>query len=1020
MTSNSSPGTNDRPSSHSDTYSVMYGRSARIGLLSLFFLTVLFAAGALVVKYKLETFRGQVQEEARRRTGSDLQVGSVIVNGLRGLRVDELDIVFAPRNAPRCRVTVPSAYIHVNLVDLIYGDITIDRIQMDGANIVLEHNGNERVQRSNALERWSNDLMTIPAFRIRGRDCRFEFKSAPDADALALSDFSFDIARLTDSPDLSARLEGMLEKEQGSAFAVTLRYASLEDFDARIEIAGLTAGDLARAIDHSAHGIEAGTVSPRLRIAGYPNDTWIVSCTAPFEGVKLQNQPDFLDPLDGVLTGLATYHLPSKQLNLNSAQLEAGQLQGTISGDIRFGQDSPALDLKLDVQRWPVAEVLNLLVHQRFKELGALDVTMDESHDLRLTVQGTLANPTIAGQADVSHGAISFKPADATTYPAAQLTFRRLQLAWDSNTNAVTGAMMVEDGSLSYAPWELSADNIAGAVSFDQPQIRVEPFTAQVRGSAVAGRLRYDYEAQEGDFAASGTLTALETTPLHTRIHDTTVAGSLHLQLTGQRNQGQYEFDALVDATQTSIAYEWWFDKPPGIGAAARVIANIVPQKKIRLNVDGEIASTPIEAALTLDYAGGNEQKWHATDLRASSPSLDLTSIGKCLRLPYRITGSAGTDGRYHWKRLGGGGKEWEAVAAARLNEVELLPEGGQVPFRLTDIILDMTMDKGEHSTGTLTLAARQAELPAFGELWFLPLRTDPDLLAKFPSMPRDWTYQLAAQALTLPPWKGTEFVGAAYTTETTGGLTHYRATVDGGDIDGTYHNNKVSNAYESSVQFRNVPIAYFLDHLDYPPVLTGLATGDVVYGLDRDDRGTLQGTGTFDVRGGRVDTALFASQLEGNLQDGNMGGFPAALPFDRLHAELAFHKDAVSTPTVQLASEGLSIDASGMFIHGGDMNYDLKLAISPEAARKIPILTESFNIEGHRLSQQDIVLAFKVTGPTFNPKGELAGLPPASVTFVSGALGITSEAVKVIDTPRRILLDLLKMGGGILGAQNR
>ena len=99
------------------------------------------------------------------------------------------------------------------------------------------------------------------------------------------------------------------------------------------------------------------------------------------------------------------------------------------------------------------------------------------------------------------------------------------------------------------------------------------------------------------------------------------------------------------------------------------------------------------------------------------------------------------------------------------------------------------------------------------------------------------------------------------------------------------------------------------------------------------------------------------------------------------------------------------------------DMDYLLKLRIAPDTATKIPLLDDNFNLQGYRLAQQNLELGFRVSGPTFNPQGQLAKLPRASVTLVSGMFEVTSEALKLIDTPRRILVDLLRTGGGIVGA---
>jgi hypothetical protein len=141
------------------------------------------------------------------------------------------------------------------------------------------------------------------------------------------------------------------------------------------------------------------------------------------------------------------------------------------------------------------------------------------------------------------------------------------------------------------------------------------------------------------------------------------------------------------------------------------------------------------------------------------------------------------------------------------------------------------------------------------------------------------------------------------------------------------------------------------------------------------------------------------------------------SLRFSHLKTGIEFKRDLIRTPNADLDAEGIHINGGGQFIIGGDMDYDIKVSISPATAAQIPMLTQSFNIEGHRLSQQNIELAFKVTGPTGGPRGKLAQIPPPRVTLVSGALEMTSEAIKVIDVPRKILVDLLKLGGGLVGA---
>jgi hypothetical protein len=135
------------------------------------------------------------------------------------------------------------------------------------------------------------------------------------------------------------------------------------------------------------------------------------------------------------------------------------------------------------------------------------------------------------------------------------------------------------------------------------------------------------------------------------------------------------------------------------------------------------------------------------------------------------------------------------------------------------------------------------------------------------------------------------------------------------------------------------------------------------------------------------------------------------------LQSDIELDGDTVLTPKFELHSNDLVLQGSGQFVRDGDMDFDVRVEVTPEAAERIPLLRDNFNIQGHKMSNQDIELAFHIGGPTFKPRGELAALPPASVTLVSGALEVTREAINIIDFPRKVLMDLLRLGGGIVGA---
>ena len=91
-----------------------------------------------------------------------------------------------------------------------------------------------------------------------------------------------------------------------------------------------------------------------------------------------------------------------------------------------------------------------------------------------------------------------------------------------------------------------------------------------------------------------------------------------------------------------------------------------------------------------------------------------------------------------------------------------------------------------------------------------------------------------------------------------------------------------------------------------------------------------------------------------------------------------------------------------------------------PATAKGIPALRTYFNLDGMKHSQSNLKLAFHIFGARNSPKMELDGMPSVGDTILSGAVEVTTDVMKVVDLPRQILLDLFKIGGGIVGAGGR
>jgi hypothetical protein len=232
----------------------------------------------------------------------------------------------------------------------------------------------------------------------------------------------------------------------------------------------------------------------------------------------------------------------------------------------------------------------------------------------------------------------------------------------------------------------------------------------------------------------------------------------------------------------------------------------------------------------------------------------------------------------------------------------------------------------------------------------------------------------------------------------------------------GTYHSVRAENTYKTTVQWESVPIHYFLEHLGFQDILTGTTDGSIQYGVDKDDPSTLTGKGKFAIRDGQF-SADFLYTLLGGDGDG-LANLPPRLEFSALSSSVGLEGDKITTPDLVLESEGLSLRGEGHYFRDGDLNYIIKVKLSPEMAESIPSMKENLNLQGYELSGQSIELTFNVIGPTFGPRGELAELPPASVTLVTGAGELLREGINVIDTPRRMLVGLLKTIGGAVGAR--
>jgi len=569
--------------------------------------------------------------------------------------------------------------------------------------------------------------------------------------------------------------------------------------------------------------------------------------------------------------------------------------------------------------------------------------------------------------------------------------------------------LTIVEGTARQDVWGIDASRISATIRLDGTRVSADPLNFVLTGNPFIGSLAYDMESREGAFAVDGRVSGLQDTILHDAIDKVRVLGTAAVEASGQFGPDGFSAQGDLDASQAQISYEWWLNKPVGVGARTAFELAYDPGRSITADLDGEIASAPITARF--DFRP--HAPWRLYTADASSPAMAVNAVAQVLRFPYRISGGQVSEFRFHWEQTGPQEGQNASTLEMGVDHIEAQAVNAQSPITLRDAEAKLHIVNHPERVNTVTIRAQEGVLPAFGEVWFAPPPREDPLFQEFQDdETRDWLFDLRAESVQVPPWDGSSLQAEAYIKPDTSGVSRYSAIVGSGTISGDYHAEAGPNTYAVTAEWLGIPVRYLLAHLGFPTVLTGTTTGVFAYSMDRDDPNTRQGEGHFSIDEGAFSADFLVGLLQGGGQDASM--LPPNLAIDRLESDVLLERDKVTTPEFLLDMEGLSAQGSGTYIFDGDMDYEVDVAIAPELADDIPVLRDSFNLDGMKVANQPLELSFNISGPVFNPQGRVADLPPASVTLVSGALGITTE---VMDIPRNLLFDLLKLAGGIVAS---
>ncbi len=998
----------------------------RLRFISILFilLALLLSGGFLYARYKLLLLKANYEQEISQKVNGKLSVGKILPNGLRGLRIDDISLRVDYKGI-KADVTIPRTVVHVNWINLLYGEWSFDRIEVSQSDIkvnIVDPSFWEEIRKSSDGNS-SIDLKDI-SFRIVGERNNISILGLIPEHELQLKKLQFDCYRFADSSEIRAKVETTVsylpEIPEENTINLDVRFRSIEDFDVRASSDKILLTQLEKVISFSDFLYPEGSITPSLRIAGYPNQTLILAVEAPFENIKAKSPNIPFETITGEITALADVKLSEKRLRITTADITSSEFDGSLSGLIFLDKPVPELDLTLEVRKIPLVDIITSLTQQQIKPYGDFVLTFDQLNNLRFGIRGTFSKPILEALADVTNGTLEFTPT-RPELPSLRAKLELVKVGWATEGKLPKGTLVLKEGVVEYAPLKIKMDGISATCILDTDEVTVDSLSGIYNNSPITAKGVYKVQEKTGNFTISGTLNSLEKLPFLKEDDDVSLAGSATFQVVLDYQPEKITAQLNAELTSADIGFQWWFRKHSGIGATIpNLNVTFIPQKTLTIEGSALLESTPLDAKF--EYAYYNK-KFNLRRVNVTTNALEINTASKCLRVPYEGRGGVATNGSFLWEKKTRTEKYGETMRIGMdIDWASFLAKDTEIPLQAKGVSLQAFIDERDlnNRTRTFTITAKEANIPPIGVKWLLPLRTKEEAEAERirkkepPSPPEYWTFALNAEKITMSPWEGTHFKGIAYNKPQISGLDRFSAQVGDGTIEGSYSVTSPENISVLKAQWKNIPVIYLVRHLNLPEAMEGNCTGNVEYSLDLDDTNTLSGKGTFQVVNGKVKTDLFLSRFAPDMSPTN---FPATLPFYTFTSDVQMEKDLVKTPNVQFRSEGLQINGSGQFIIDGDMDYDLSVTLSPQLASQIAVIRDSFNIRGHQIIQNPIQLGFRVHGPSFSPKGQVKELPPLGVTLVSGAAEITTEAFRVIDIPRKILVDLLKLGGGVLGS---
>lgn len=996
--------------------------------------------GVLFLKYRIEHARSFSINTVKARLGLDFTFEALHTKGLRSLHITGVHASMPFGAQTQAVLDLDSCQVHLSLVDLLRGRFIAAEIAVNGARLKLDGlslSPSDTDKNKNTL--FSLDM--LPSFSVVGERCAVELHF-DRLDAPVIVELpAFELSGQSGGGLLSGQIQALVRhKTEEVALQLTGHYNPGSSLDAEVNLKNF---DIASLRPHISlpDGL-TGLINCTIHAWGNPSQMLLAETSLLVEGLSYEGLPIPIKNEEAALNALLQWDPTHQKLSVRDASLRSKLAGIDAKGSIDFQHSPPLLDFDVHAFDVPVQDVLPELLPPSIQEIGDLKLALDSNARISLAVSGSLQQPSLKADIRVPTAELSFNPKDSN-FPKGELTLSGATVTWDNISAKPTGSVTIAKGEIISKAYNMSAQGLAGTLLLTEDTLEVNPLTANISDKAFVAHAAYNLKDGSISGEIAGTLTEIEKTPLHHIANNLWIGGNIGFQINGSyKPGGAVELAASMDVTQGLVAFEWWLRKIPGVGAFIKEISvSIVPGKTLKILGEAYIEDTHILG--DFEY-GRHEDKWKVKSIRVDVPHLEVNSAGKYINIPYTISGGSCTGGFFQTTAAGNIPGDKIDTLGGVFDEVNFLAQDGVTPLQCRDAKVQVTLDtiQGQPRTAVLSVNSAQATVPPFGETWLLPLGSDDpeytddfaiqyfeeekirkeEAIKKGEMLPEDetrtWTLLLHTDSIVMMPWEGHNFDAEVLIDQEKTAFRSCTADIGSGHAEGTYIMEKESKIATLTAQAKNIPARYPIRHLELPEILEGELSGQVTYTMNQDKpKETLHAEGDFVITQGHFLADPLRETFKHAFSDAFATLHPAALQFDRASSSVTIEGDHIHTKDLLIQMPGMKINGNGLWILDGEMDYRVDIAVTPDLAEQLPILRESFNVQGYRMTQRDIELGFRITGPTFNPVGELADLPPIGVTLVSGAAEMTGEAMKLLDTPRQMLLSIFRVGGGILGA---